>query len=81
MKTIWLKGLEGEAKQEMAQAFSSSALLRRRLHSLCNSKAEAAFKLSREDYDCPNWHLLQSDTIGYQRALKEIQSLIEENNK
>ena len=79
MKTVWTKGLEGDAQRDMVGSYRASTVLRRKLHSICKDKAESAFKLGKEGYNCPNWQLMQADTIGYQRALKEIQSLIEES--
>ena len=77
MKTVWTSGIEKDAKDEMKQAYGAATLLRKRLASLCQDKIDGAFTLNTDEYDCPNWVYKQADTIGYQRALKEVLSLIE----
>ena len=77
MKKSWTSGLEPEASGDVEDAFRSSKLIRRRLSELCEHKIEGSYRLSRAEYDCPNWTLLQADSVGYKRALEEIISLIE----
>ena len=78
MKTSWTSGLNPELSSEMKREFTSSSLLRERLTKLLNDKIETRRKLSRniDSYDKASWPYLQADSIGYERALIEIISLI-----
>ena len=76
MKKSWTNGLEEQEVVDVESSYRASSVLRRRLGQLCQSKAKASYKLSRSEYECPNWPLLQADAVGYNRALEEIISLI-----
>lgn len=78
MKTVWTNGLAQEKKEEMRKEFEASALLRSRLKKLLADKADAKRKKNTLEvsYDNPNWALLQADSVGYERAISEIISLI-----
>lgn len=78
MKKTWTSGLEPQLAADVESAFKASTVLRRRLEQLCNNKIDSSYKLGRSEYDCPNWHLLQADSVGYRRAMEEIISLITE---
>ena len=79
MKTLILKGLDDDIKEEIKLSFASSTIIRRRLTELIKDKALTADKSaqSKEGYDCPNWAYKQADTQGYKRALSEVLSLLE----
>lgn len=79
MKTIWLDGLSDEKKVEMRRDFVGSSLLREHLSKILENKVENARSRARAacTYENPNWAYLQADTIGYERALYEVISLIE----
>lgn len=79
MKTIWTKGLEPDAKDEMKLHFNGSAQLRKRLGSILNEKIDAKNRESMKDdaYDNPSWAFKQADAQGYKRAMTEILSIIE----
>lgn len=78
MKTSWLKGLTKEKQEEVQEAFSKGALLRRRLKEVLENKTEELRRKVRSEvtYDNPNWAYVQADAVGYERALYEIISLI-----
>lgn len=78
MKTSWTKGLTPEQVTEVRKDFQASAILRRRLKELCEEKMDASYAVSasKDAYANPNWAYLQADARGYERALKEIISLI-----
>lgn len=82
MKTTWLKGLSDDQKMEMRKDFLSSLRLRQRLVEICNDKIDTSNSSmrSKDAYGIPNWAYLQADAIGYERALNEIISLIEQKN-
>ncbi|HET8689238.1 MAG TPA: hypothetical protein VFM18_21715 [Methanosarcina sp.] len=79
MKTTWTKGLTGQDKEEMQSLFHSSARLRSRIKLMIEEKINASRtkSVSEDAYDTPNWALKQADAIGYERALKEIISLMQ----
>lgn len=78
MKIAWTSGLSKERAAEMRREFASSAILRERLIKLANDKIENRRRVSRstEMYDKAAWAYHQADSIGYERALCEIISLI-----
>lgn len=80
MKVSWTKGLTKEKREEVEEAFSRGALLRRRLKELLEDKIEDERKKVRSEilYDNPNWAYRQADAVGYERALNDIISLIYE---
>lgn len=78
MKIAWTSGLPKEKAQEMKREFASSGLLRERLTKLAEDKIEAKRRASRatEQYEKASWAYQQADSIGYERAMTEIISLI-----
>lgn len=80
MKTTWTAGMEAGEKNEFKLSFTASKPVRERLQYLLKKKLDAKSKstISEEMYSSPNWAYLQSDSIGYQRALQEIMSLLDD---
>lgn len=80
MKVSWTKGLDDQQKTDVEQSFNSATLLRRRLVEVLEEKIDSTRTVARSksSYDTPNWPLIQSDYIGYERALYEIIDLIKE---
>lgn len=80
MKTSWTVGLSKQEAIEMRANYKEALILRRRLVKLLKEDQDASTKLSRSKllYENPNWALLQADQRGYERALSEIISLIDE---
>ena len=78
MKINWTKGLKVQEKQEIEAGFAACAQIRQRLEVLANEKIKAKRKemLSVDAYQSPSWAYLQADAVGYERALREIISLI-----
>jgi len=79
MKTAWFKGITNkDQKTEVRQEYIKSLPTRIRLKELLEDKIEATRSTRRGNstYDSPNWPLLQADSIGYERALFEVISLI-----
>ena len=78
MKIAWTSGLPKERATEMRREFASSVILRERLTKLANDKIENRRRVSRSTdlYDKASWAYQQADSIGYERALCEIISLI-----
>lgn len=82
MKTVWTEGLEPDQVIELRGDYVSSRLVRKRLKKILEDKIETKRTTVRKDnYNMPNWANFVADSIGYERALSEIISLIEENEK
>jgi hypothetical protein len=81
VKTVWTDGLEPDVIREIKGDFVSSKLVRKRLKKLIDDKIETKRASVRKDsgYDKPNWENYVADALGYERALYEIISLIDEN--
>lgn len=78
MKTVWNKGLNAQQKTEMKNQFEAAASIRLRLSELLEDKIKSNREKVRGSnaYDSPNWSLVQADSIGYERALAEIISIL-----
>ena len=74
MKTCWTSG--GVNAADITKAFKSGILLRKRLVDICNNKAESSQDVSTTGYESPGWAYRQADSVGYQRAMKEIISIL-----
>lgn len=79
MKTGWTKGLNEEQQILIKKEFVASSLLRERLVKLLKEKEKTNRESvrSKDAYDKPSWAYLQADSLGYERALNEIISLLE----
>lgn len=79
MKTTWTKGLTPEQTVEIKKDFVGAIILRKRLQTLLEEKESSSRKssISKDLYANPNWAYLQADAKGYERALNEIISLLE----
>jgi hypothetical protein len=79
MKTTWIKGLVKERSEEIRREFESAVLFRKRLNEILAEKIDSkrAKQTSEGLYESPSWAFQQADLNGYERALKEIQSLLE----
>lgn len=84
LKTVWYTGLDEDQKKELRADFISAQVLRKRLTKMLNDKIETKRTMMRNDdnYEKANWNYLMADSLGYERALQEIISLIssDENN-
>lgn len=82
MKTTWTAGLKEQEKKEVVEDFKASPALRARLTHLLTKKidSERSSALAKTSYDSPSWAYLQADTNGYERALREVISLLEEKD-
>ena len=82
MKTVWTKGLKDESDKEMRAVFKSSLTLRRRLSTLLQERIESnnSSTRSKDAYNISNWAYLQADAVGYERALQEVISLINDDS-
>lgn len=81
MKSTWAPAsMDADRKEEIKKAFSASTVIRRRLMEILDQKKNGSIHAcqSKNLYENPNWALLQADSRGYERALKEIKNLLEE---
>lgn len=82
MKTIWTSGLKPDAKRELVEDFNGVPALRARLIEIIEKKirSDKASKQSPEGYSLPSWPMFQADGIGYERAMREVISLLESDS-
>lgn len=80
MKASWTSGLNKELATDVRINFKEALVVRRRLVKMLNDKIDASAKEGRSKvlYANPNWALLQADQRGYERAISDIISLIDE---
>ena len=80
MKTAILKGVEKDMVAEIRAAFIAALPLRKQLIKILEDKIETWRKdaVGFERYNSPNWAYTQADMIGYERALRECISLLQE---
>jgi hypothetical protein len=80
MKTVWTKGVKAEDVELMEREFKEARALRKRLKELLEEKlnTKRTEKRSKDGYANPNWAYFQADAIGYERAITEILSIIED---
>jgi uncharacterized protein YlxP (DUF503 family) len=78
MKLTWTEGLEPDVAKEIRGDFISSHLVRKRLTKILNDKIETSHASLRQKdiYDKPNFGVIVADTIGYERAMQEVISLL-----
>jgi hypothetical protein len=78
MKSTLTAGLTGQQLDDLKQEYFSSPHLRQRLTEILNTKIETGrtFATSKDRYDSPSWAMIQADAIGYERALREVISLL-----
>lgn len=78
LATTWTKGLDPEAAKDIRQEFIISKVFRDRLVSVLNEKIDSKRKEVRNanNYDKPHWDKYLADSIGYERGLEEVISLL-----
>ena len=82
MKASWTTNETRERTVEIRSNFMASSLMRKKLEELLNRKIEASLVNSRskDNYSLAGWPYLQADSVGYERALREVISLISEDS-
>lgn len=81
MKSSWVAYVKDtDRKEEIKRSFNSSSVLRKRLIEMLLRKQRLSYEGSffKEGYESPNWALMQADSRGYERALQEVISLLED---
>lgn len=79
MKTSLTKGLTDKQKEEIQQDFLASAAIRARIITVLKEKIETnrTAATSKDAYANASWPYLQADSVGFERALKEVISILE----
>ena len=82
MKASWTVNETKERSIEIKGNYVGSSLLREKLTELIQKKIDASTAASRskDNYGLAGWAYLQADAVGYERALKEVISLISDNS-
>lgn len=78
MKVNWTAGLDEVRRNDIRQSFKASLVMRKRLLELLEKKMKESWasSIAEDSYESPNWALKQADARGYERAMKEIMSLV-----
>ena len=78
MKTSLKAGLNEEENKRLEASYTAGRFFIERLKLVLNNKIKESYESSikKANYDIPSWDRLQADGIGYQRALKEVLSLL-----
>ncbi len=79
MKTSLIAGLNVQAKEEVKSSFSAGVAFRIQLAKVLEKKIKSnrEASLSKESYETPAWAYLQADSVGYERALREVISTLD----
>jgi hypothetical protein len=82
MKTVLTAGLSPEHALELTQEFKHSYKLRERLSSILKDRNDSSRVRTRsvKSYERPSWAFEHADSIGYERAIFEIISLLSEES-
>ena len=83
MKSSLIKGItDKEAIKDAKANFNQSYLMRTLVIKRLKDKIEAAKLKARggQTYENPSWPYIQADVIGYERALLEVISILDEKD-
>lgn len=82
-KSILFAGLDPQVEKDMRGDFKSSLLIRKRMIEVLRMKIETHRSSSRKEvnYENASWAYKQADGVGYERALMEMISLLEDSEK
>lgn len=85
MNTAWIKGIRKNSQEDkdIRAVYAESFLLRKRLFVMLSDKFDSKIKsaMSSDNFESPSWALIQAESIGYAKALKEIMSLLDAESK
>lgn len=78
MKTSITAGLSAVDAKLVKEEYLGSPMLRKQLVELLKDKQAKAYteRLSKSNYESPNWGFIQADGVGYERAINELISLL-----
>lgn len=79
MKTVWFQSEKTKEDQEKVKELVLGSKL------ILDKAKQIVYTMikdgEKQDYDSPSWAYKQADQIGYNRALKEIMSLLTVDDK
>ena len=80
MKTNLLNKVEKEELDELKSNFIAAKFFRKTLIEVLNEKIESlrVKTSSSSAYNSPSWPYMQADGVGYERAMREVISLLSE---
>lgn len=80
MKANITVGLTEDQTKEIVMSFKEAKFLRKRLREMLQGDIDSVRRAScqKANYDSPSWAHLQADAIGYERAMRELISLLED---
>lgn len=81
MKAGWIPGrMDPERKKEIRQSFVAALVMRKRLKEIIERKMKGSWDASMggEGFETPNWALKQAYARGYEQALKELSSYLDD---
>lgn len=70
-----VKGKEAEVKVLFDNAYAVRNIMKKRLEELISESNRTS--INKKSYESPSWPYLQADSVGYERALREVISLLE----
>ena len=78
MKTSLKVGLSKEEGERLEKSYVAGKYFIDRLKLVLDNKIKESYESSirKNNYSNPSWAYLQADKVGYERALKEVISLL-----
>lgn len=78
MKTSLKAGLNEEESKRIESSYLAGKFFIERLKLVLENKIKDSYESSikKANYESPSWPYLQADRVGYERALKEVISLL-----
>lgn len=72
----WTTNLSPEDKENFEKSLANSKKVLDRLQEICYNMVRESEGSLKNNYDNPNWALRAADSVGYQRALQRMISLL-----
>jgi hypothetical protein len=82
ISNTWKAGLPPNEVEELEMKLKGAEVIFKRLTYLFDQKKKDAVRtqLLQANYESPSWAHKQADSIGYQRAITELLSLIKQDD-
>ncbi|ADX87700.1 hypothetical protein TU12-16_00085 [Vibrio phage ICP2_2006_A] len=78
MKTVWTQGMKGEQKEQFANDFAGSKVVRDRLVEILRQRIaeNREQQIKMDGFDCPNWGFKQAAYNSKEKTLLEVIDLL-----
>lgn len=76
LQFVWFDGVSEEEKDSRRREIQAAKPALAVLHKIMSDKLALEMKARKSDYENPSWAYLQADSIGYQRAVETLLTLI-----